>query len=337
LINIHIHMRCLISDLVFATSSRHNPPQRTRLEFFVAKSSTDWQELLTLSTQRQRVAGDEKELAAAISRGADFRVGTTFRHNQHIDTKSTSDELIRETMQFQVTYLVDGCWSAGVCTMRQPVALPNEFGPRPSMSFFLYNQDARQAIARPYLDGPPAQGQRGPSPLDDFSDMPRYHQFDNWDAQTNAPNHNFVYDFDIFHFYARDNWTEVLSHSKEGKVVGGSVEELSRAIDQGWDVKVAVGGLCDDLVPAGAPALPHEVIVQTTACYYYTDQKLFIAATHPLVRIAPAIPLCYRSGGWDFGWLVVRSDGHVARMLYNPYTLTPQRSQVKCSLRWFVR
>lgn len=303
----------------------------------MTKLATDWQELLTLSTRRQRLAGDEKELVGAISRGADFRVGTTFRHNQHIDTRSTSDELIRETMQFQVTYLVEDRWAAGVCTMRQPVSLPNEFGTRPSMSFFLYNQDAQQAIARPYLDGSPATGCPGPSPLDDFSDMPRYHQFDNWDAPTNAPSHNFVYDFDVYHFHTRDNWTEVLAHSAEGDVLRGSVDELSRAIERGQDVKVAVGGLCDDLVNGATPAMPHEVFVQTTACYYYTDQKLFIAATHPLVRIAPAIPMTYRSGGWDFGWLIVRSDGYVARLLYNPYTLTPQRSQVKCPLRWFVR
>jgi len=300
-------------------------------------SPTPWQEMLTLSTQRQRLSGSESDLAAAISRGADLRVGTTFRHNQHIDTKSPSDELIRETMQFQVTYLVDQRWAAGVCTMRQPVSLPDGFGPRPSMSFFLYNQDAHQAIARPHLDGSPQQGPLGPSPLDDFSDMPRYHQFDNWDAQTNAPSHNFIYDFDVYRFHARDNWTEVLAHSADGKVIDGSTDELARSIDRGQDVKVAVGGLCDDLAEPGSAILPHEVFVQTTACYYYADQKLFIAATHPLVRIAPAIPLRYRSGGWDFGWLVVRTDGHVARMLYSPYTLLPQRSQIHCPLRWFVR
>lgn len=302
-----------------------------------ASQSSNWQEILTLSTQRQRLAGSETELAAAISRGADFRVGTTFRHNQHIDTKSASDELIRETMQFQVTYLVDHRWAAGICTMRQPVSLPSEFGPRPSMSFFLYNQDARQAIARPYMDGPPKQGRQGPSPLDDFSDMPRYHQFDNWDNQTNAPSHNFIYDFDIYRFYTRDNWTEVLAHSADGQVIRGSSDELARAIERGQDVKVAVGGLCDDLAEPDTPILPHEVFVQTTACYYYTDRKLFIAATHPLVRIGPAVPMKYRSGNWDFGWLVVRTDGHVARLLYNPYTLLPQRSQVHCPLRWFVR
>ena len=72
-------------------------------------------------------------------------------------------------------------------TLRQPVDLPDGFGPRPSMSFFLYNQDGQQAIARPYLDGAPAAGTLGPAPIDDHSDMPRYHQQDSWDASTNAP------------------------------------------------------------------------------------------------------------------------------------------------------
>ena len=43
--------------------------------------------------------------------------------------------------------------------MPMPVALPGGFGPRESMSRFLYNQDGHQAIARPLLDGCKGTGQ----------------------------------------------------------------------------------------------------------------------------------------------------------------------------------
>lgn len=50
-------------------------------------------------------------------------------------------------------------------TLRQPIELTEGFGERPSMSFFLYNQDGRQAIARPYLDGGGVTGRVGESPF----------------------------------------------------------------------------------------------------------------------------------------------------------------------------
>ena len=80
-------------------------------------------------------------------------------------------------------------------TFRMPIVPPENFGPRPSMSFFMYNQDGQQAIARPFLDGISANGSLGKSDLDDHNSMSKYHPLDNWDADTNAPSMNFVYDF----------------------------------------------------------------------------------------------------------------------------------------------
>ena len=134
---------------------------------------------LTLSADRTIRGGSFAALADAIRRAADLRIATEFRHNEHIDTTSDDSQLVREVAEFRVTYLLEDRWSAGIMTLRQPVDLPDGFGPRPSMSFFLYNQDGQQAIARPYLDGAPPDGALGPAPLDDHSDMPRYHQHDN--------------------------------------------------------------------------------------------------------------------------------------------------------------
>lgn len=291
---------------------------------------------LTLNADRSIRAGSFDALNAAIRRGADLRIATEFRHNEHIDPASTSTELVREVAEFRETYLIENRWSAAFMTLRMPVELPVGFGPRPSMSFFLYNQDGQQAIARPYLDGPPAQGEAGPAALDDHSAMSRYHQHDGWDATTNAPSSNFVYDFDSYHFLVNDRWQEVLAHAADGSLLSGSVNDLADAFGQGLPVKLGIRGLCADLLPAGEDGLDHEVFIHAGSCYYYTEQKLFMTGTHPLVRVRPAIPLQYASRNWDFGWLMARTDGHVARWLCDPYTLTFQRSQARYDLRWFV-
>lgn len=289
---------------------------------------------LTLNTDRTIRSGSYTALAAAIRRGADLRIATEFRHNEHIDTDSPSPELIREVAEFRVTYLLEDHWSAGIMMLRQPVDLPDGFGPRPSMSCFLYNQDGQQAIARPYLDGLPAHGPRGPSPLDDHSAMPRYHQYDSWDAGTNAPSSNFVYDFDHYQFWVNDRWREVLAHAADGTVLSGSLEELVEAFSQGCAIKLGLRGLCDDM--AGATPVEHEVFVHAGSSYYYTEQRLFMTGTHPLVRVLPTIPLRYTSGGWDIGWLMARTDGHVARWLCDPYTLAFHKSAARYAIRWFV-
>jgi hypothetical protein len=220
-------------------------------------------------------------------------------------------------------------------TLRQPVDLPEGFGPRPSMSFFLYNQDGRQAIARPYLDGQPTAGARGPSPLDDHSAMPRYHQLDSWDAGTNAPSSNFVYDFDHYQFWVNDRWREVLSHAADGTVLAGSLDALAEAFSRGCPIKLGIRGLCADLAGTDEQ-IDHEVFVHAGSSYYYTERKLLMTGTHPLARVRPDIPLRYTSGGWDFGWLMARTDGHVARWLCDPYTLQFHKSAERYAIRWFV-
>jgi hypothetical protein len=297
-----------------------------------------WQCVLELDQERHIKSGAEAALCDAIRGGADLRVYTEFRHNEHIDLTSDNPEIVKEVSEFRVTCLLDDRWTAGFMTLRQPVDLPVGFGPRSSMSFFLYNQNGQQAIARAYLDGPPTEGTPGPSPMDpSLIQMAKYHQQDGWDADTNAPISNFIYDFEVFRYFVRDDWQEMLSHDASGSVFAGSVDALTDAFAQGCEVKVAIRGIYDDLTAAGDNHMDQEVFVQCHSGYYYTDQKLFVTGTHPLVRVRAAIPLTYISHGWDFGWLIVRTDGFISRLLYDPYTLTPHRSQGSGSVRWFVR
>lgn len=321
----------LISSFAAVRGSTEPTPMKTRRE------KNTWKCVYGLNPARHRVAGSAGELAAAIRRGADLRINTAFRHNEHIDTTSKNPELIEEVADFRITYLLDDRWAAGIINLRQPISLPDGFGPRPSMSFFLYNQNGQQAVARPHMDGGPVTGTLGPSPLADHRDMPKYHEQESWDAGTNAPSSNFIYDFEKYRFWVHDEWQEMLAHTADGQVLSGSIDALAEAFLHGCDIKVGIRGLCADLAGDPASAIDHEVFVQVGSCYYYTKRKLFMAASHPVVRVKPAIPLCYSSRGWDFGWLMPRTDGFVARWLVDPYTLKFQRSEGRYAIRWFVR
>ena len=50
------------------------------------KENNPWKCVYELNEFRQLVAGSEKELASAIGRGADLRIRTEFKNNEHIDT-----------------------------------------------------------------------------------------------------------------------------------------------------------------------------------------------------------------------------------------------------------
>jgi len=296
-----------------------------------------WTCVLELDPKRRATTGSTEALAEAIRRGADLRVGTEFVHNEHIDVTSDAAELVREVAEFGVTYLLQGEWVAGIMSLRQPIELPVGFGPRPSMSFFLYNQDGQQAIARPFLDGIAAHGPPGRSPGKPPDDMPKYHVLDSWDAATNAPCENFVYDFGVFRYHVSDTWREVLAHGADGRVHSGALDELTQAFAQGAEIKVGVSGVCADLAQDDSPPLEHELFVQGGSGYHYTDRRLLMAGSHPVVRVRPAVPLRYETGAWDFGWLFVRTDGHVVYRRCDPYTLEFSDHPLRCGVRWFVR
>lgn len=303
-------------------------------------SAPGWRCVLALDRDRRTIAGSPEELRRAIRAGADLRIYSEFYHDEHIDPGSSNHKLVQESMDMRATYVIDDRWAAGVLSLRQPVQLPDGFGPRPSLSLFLYNEDGSQAIARPFLDGAPVDGPRGMSPPADHAQMPKYHELDRWDDGTNAPSSNFIYDFETLRYFVREDWREVLHHTGDGTVVSGSIDDLADAFRRGAEFKVGIRGLCADLTAGqatGGDPLSHEAFIQLGSCYYYTQQKLFIAATHPLPRVVPNVPLRYTTGGWDYSWLLVRTDGHAALLIYDPYTLTPRREVARFELRWFFR
>ncbi|HRJ71302.1 MAG TPA: hypothetical protein PLS03_03705 [Terrimicrobiaceae bacterium] len=296
---------------------------------------SSWTNPLTLNSDTNVAAGSAEAFRSAIQRGADFRVRTDFRYNEHMDVQSDDPQVVQEVSDFRTTYVIDGRWAAGIMTLRYPVAAPHTFGGTPSLSFFIYNENGRQAIARPYLDGAPRNAAPGPSAASAPPDMPKYEAFDAWDAGTNAPSSNFCYHFDSFTFLTRDEWTEVYSHDEAGHPAGGSLAALTDAFAQGSEIKVAISGICDDL--GEGTQLPHELIVHCGSGYYCTNDRLFFALTQPTVRVRPSIPLSYTSGGWDFGWLLPHTDGRIDGRICNPYTLAFSEKTWRCPVRWFVR
>jgi hypothetical protein len=167
--------------------------------------------------------------------------------------------------------------------------------------------------------------------------MPKYHAHDAWDGATRAPSSNFIYDFDAYRFHIGGGWRPVLAHDAAGVVTEGSVQALVEAFGRGAEVKVGVTGLCDALAGPAGPAMPHVVFVQTGSGYYFSDRRFFVAGSHPVVRVKPAIPMRYESRGWDFGWLVARTDGRVVYRRCDPYTLSFDDIVMRRAVRWFVR
>ena len=209
-------------------------------------------------------------------------------------------------------------WVAGIENLRMPVALPDGFGPRESMSFFLYNQDGHQAIARPFLDERSATGQPGSSPINDWSEMPKYHELESFDADTNAPSSNFIYDFEYFRFLVRPIWREVLSHDADGTVIDGDVSKLADVSARGAEVKVAIRGLCDDLISDEAPPMDHEVFIHLGACLLLHRTTVVYGVSQsrcPDETVDPAGLRKLRLGFWladathrrPCGWLAMRS------------------------------
>ena len=83
--------------------------------------------------------------------------------------------------------------------------------------------------------------------------------------------------------------------------------------------------------------LEHEMFIKTGPHYYYDKTGYMVVQTRPFVRCKPAIPMEYAYKNWDFGWAIVCSDGHVAGLYYDPYTLKPQKTFSRHAMRWFVR
>lgn len=289
-------------------------------------------ECLTLNAAREVTGGSPEALRTAIAKGGDLRIYTGFRYNEHIDVKSSNHELVNEISDFRVTWLVDNRWVAGVMNLRMPVVPPGVFGPVPSWSFFLYNEDGSQAIARPFLDGQKRAAPSGPCATPDPADMSKYHIISDFDKDSNGPAQNFVYAFESYRFWVSDCWREVYAHDENGKRVSGDFGELMREFMSGNELKASIRDF--DRQP-GDPTC--ELFTHLGSGYQSTETGGFCVNTQPLVVVRPAVPMRYATGNWSFGNMIIKSNGEVVYWRCDPYTMKYDKVTRRCPVRYFVR
>ncbi len=291
----------------------------------------EWVRKLEMNESREVTNGSFEVLAASVSHGADVRCYTTFDYSEHMGSPDSNVGLVEEMMNFGVMYLLQGNRIAGIETTRYPADCSLGFQPQPSLSFFLYNDNGQFGIARPYLDGRRSKAELAEQPV------PKYSSLGTFDDGTSCPSENATYEFGEYKWWAKDDWQEVLSVDPKGSVLNGSLEELWKAFRSGKEIKVGVKQLCDFLVPQGEQTIEHEVFVCLGPIYAHRDQGFLGGESQPLVRVSPNIPLEYRSGNWNYGWILPRTDGVVHQLVIDPYTNKFSRIESRCSTRWFIR
>jgi len=300
--------------------------------------STGWTAALTLSSDRAVAGGSPADLATAVSRGADLRVYTEFLFEEHIvpggDGDPGHDGVIREVIDFREVILLAGHHVAAVTTLRQALTPPFGFNGEPRMSYFLYQGDGRQACANVLLGEIPSDVRPGvradlPTP----ADMPKMSPEVVYDIGTAGPSRNFVYDMEVYRYFVRDDWEELLVHDADGRVERGSIDAIEAAQIAGREIKVGIRGLAADL----GTGPEHEVFTLVGSGFFHTRMRLYDTLTHPLVRVAPSIPVEYRSNGWDVAWVHLRTDGESIVRRLDPYTRTFEDRPARFACRWFAR
>ncbi len=306
-------------------------------------TGTAWTLALELAPDRSVRAGSKEALAGAIGRGADLRVYTEFLFEEHIAPGGNGDPsldgLIREVIDFRETILVDGHHVGAITTQRQPLEPPFGFnGTEPKMSFFMYTGDGEQALANLVfrgIDGAPAPGTRTVEPPP--PDMPKMSEQEYFDVGTTGPTRNFVYDMETYRFWVRDDWEEVLAHDAEGTsrrarsmpsrrrrspgARSGSASATSRRVSAAPTSR-SCRTRCSPRSDPGSCTRVHGCMPRLT---------------HPLVRVAAAVPLRYASGNWDVAWVFLRTDGAARVRRLDPYTRTWEDHEARFGCRWFAR
>jgi len=309
-----------------------------------------WTTALELHPDRTVKDGSKEALVAALARGADLRMYTEFVFGEHIEPGWTGDPslhgLIREVIDFRQTIVVDGRHAAGMTTLRQPLHPPFGFnGTDAKMAYFFYTSDADQARANLLIAGPEADAARaagiapgGPTINLPHPGMDKMSPEEAWDLGTLGPSRNFVYHMEVYRFIVRDDWEEILAVDADGRVTGGSLDALEAAQIAGRELKVAIRGLAAEVADqVGLPAIDHEVISCVGSGFFHVGPRLYNALTHPIVRVAPAVPLRYRSRGWDLVWVHLRTDGQATVRRLDPLTQAWSDKPSRFATRWFAR
>jgi hypothetical protein len=306
--------------------------------------NSNWRCALELNSARSVVSGSTADLAHAIRNGGDLRVYTEWFFEEHIapDLKNPDpahNGLMREIIDMRETMLIADSYAAGITTLRQPIVPVIGFNPNAPnrMSYFMYGMDGQQACANLGLDDALLQAESGPDRIVQTpANMPKMSETEENARGTTGPSRNFVYEMERYRYFVRDDWTPILEHDENGNVMSGSWEALHQAHLAGREFKVGIRNLCSDLVVSG-DVMPHEVFTFLGSGWLHTALKRYEVLSHPLVRVAPEIPVKYRSGRWDVSWVYLRTDGSISIRSLNPSTRKFHDWETRLACRWFAR
>lgn len=288
--------------------------------------------VLSLNAQRKIVHGSTRLLNRKLAGGADLRISTGFRHNEHIDPASPDDQLVNETSTFAETVLIDGKWSAGFMTLRQPVQLLRGFGEANALSLFVYNQDGSQGLARLGLDGTIDRTVRR-----DFEEDAgaKTRTFAIHDEKTAGVSTSFIYEFENFDFFVTDSYRELYAHDRNGRRTNGRLGDLERAYRRGRGIKLAVKGLSEVLW--GDTGHVDEIFLHCGSSYHYTESRMMITSSLPFVSVPADIPLAYKPRSFLYCWIVARSDGHLEVRTFDVFKRRWKTRSARLPLRWFAQ
>src|SRR6478752_2052127 len=100
-----------------------------------------WTCCFALDKLRKPCGGSADSLSAAVRRGADVRIYTRFDWRDHMGLGHADQGEVEESIDLRVAYLLENQWVAALTATRYPADAGMGFGPNPSLSFFMYNQD----------------------------------------------------------------------------------------------------------------------------------------------------------------------------------------------------
>jgi hypothetical protein len=317
-----------------------------------------WQKALELDSNRAVVAGSRADLCAALGRGADLRVYTEWLYEEHVlpdaepGTEAADPKYngpFEEVIDFRETYTIGDDYAAGITTLRQSMLPVIGFNPEagPRMAFFMYDVDGQQGVSSLLLDASPY----GAPGVEEWQDppaaMPKMSRRHAHDLGSLAPSSSFVWEFERYRFWVRDDWQLALAHDAQGEVTAGSWEALHAAHQSGREVKVGLVDLCAELDPHGtfaatattttAAPVPHVVFSLGGSSWTHRPNQLIETMTHPLVRLCPRRPLEYSSGCWDVAWVFIRSNGEAVVRRLDPYTRQFADHTTRLGCRWYFR
>lgn len=270
--------------------------------------------LCTTNGNHEPVSGSVAAVAEAVRRGDDLRRFSTFQ------LEGTG--LVEETMTLQTTWVFDDDHVGGLQTLRHPVEAGLGASMQPTWALWIFNVAASQRSAFIPLDGQPmpnATGKWTTVENDPYGS----------EAETHVPKQ--------YHWWTRSGWKEICIHDQNGDPSLGSWEDIRKAANDGCIFKVGIKNLWTHLAPRDQEVPDHEVFVECATDFAHIDDKFVGSLTQPTFLLQPCTPLRFIDERFRPGWLVVRSDGRVQRLVFDPATMNWERAWDRHAIRWFAR